>query len=211
MNKSEMRVIVEVFLETTNQQLKTISEESGVTLSILKKINTGRQSIDSTNFSTIEKLYFYALEILKMKSFVSLNLQATTKYATELEEINFYEFEAITINLKAENNQTVELQFNEFQLDMFSDDKVKHIVNVENAMNDVKYSVDYLNSLNLNDCKKAEIVFDDAGSEQIKIELDIDTLYVTAEKIEDENEEFRKMMHQIADEDDEIFKALVDK
>lgn len=211
MNKSEMRVIVEVFLETTNQQLKTISEESGVTLSILKKINTGRQSIDSTNFTTVEKLYLYAKEILKMKSFVSLQLNATTNYAAELEEINFYEFEAITINLKAENNQTVELQFDEFSGYLNSDDKEKFNVTIENAMGDNKYSVDYLNSLNLNECKKAEIVFDNADGEQIKIKLDIESLYITAEEIEDENEEFRKMMEQISDENDEIFKGLTDK
>lgn len=62
MTKSEMRIVVEQFLEASDKQLKEIAEETGATLSILKKINTGRQTIDSTNFATIEKLYLYAKE-----------------------------------------------------------------------------------------------------------------------------------------------------
>lgn len=141
-------------------------------------------------------------------SFVSLQLDGTTDYAAELEEINFYEFETITMNLEADNNQTVELPFDEFSIAMHSDAKEKFNVTIENAMGDNKYSVDYLNSLNLNDCKKAEIVFHNADGEQIKIDLGVDYINVEAQIPVDE---FGELMVKIADEDDEIFKALVDK
>lgn len=78
-------------------------------------------------------------------------------------------------------------------------------------MCDNEYSVDYLNSLNLNDYKKAEIVFDNADDEQIEIKLDIESLYITAEEIEDDRAEFRKMMEQNSDENDDVFKGLTDK
>jgi len=115
------------------------------------------------------------------------------------------------MNLEAINNQTVELQFDEFSGYLDSDNKEKFSVNIQNAMGDNEYSVDYLNSLNLNDYKKAEIVFDNADDEQIEIKLDIESLYITAEEIEHDRAEFRKMMEQISDENDDVFKGLTDK
>lgn len=211
MSQSSMRTIVNLLLSSDITSAR-IAREAYISESIIRKLRLEYQTLDKTYFEAIEKLYLYAEEILKMKSFVSLKLNATTDYAAELEGINFYEFENITIKLEAKNNQTIELQFDEFDLDIFSDDKIKFNINVKNAMTDTEYSVDYLNRLNLNECKKAEIVFDNAGSESIKLGLYIDFINVKAEKIEDDDRaEFRKMMEQIAEENDEIFKGLVDK
>lgn len=141
-------------------------------------------------------------------SFVSLNLDATTDYAAELEEINFNEFQTMTINLFTENNQTVEFQFEEIDFYMYSDDKVKYIVNLKNAMNDVDYNYEYLDSLNLNECKKGEVVFDNEEGITIKLELNIDYINIEAQIPEDE---FGELMKQVAEKNDEVFKALVDK
>lgn len=205
-----MRKVVEALLSSDITSAQ-IARETELPESVVRKIRLEYQTLSRNNFEGVEKLYFYALEILKMKSFVTLDLQATIKYAAQLEEINFYEFEKITMNLEAINNQTVELQFDEFSGYLDSDNKEKFSVNIQNEMGDNEYSVYYLNSLNLNDYKKAEIVFDNADDEQIEIKIDIESLYITAEEIEDDGAEFRKMMEQSSGENDDVFKGFTDK
>lgn len=214
MIKSEMKIIVEELISSLKESSLTIrelSEKTGVSENVIKKLSNKSRTIDKTLFENVEKLYFYALEILKMKSFVSLHMESKTDFIPEIDDINFNGFETISINIYAGKNKVIELPFADFSLDIFTDDKIKFNISVQNAMADTEYSVDYINSLNLNECKKAEIVFIDAGSEQIKLPLAINFIDITVEEIEDENEEFRKMMELIADENDEIFKGLVDK
>src|SRR5699024_7343943 len=124
-----MRKVVEALLSSDITSAQ-IARETKLPESVVRKIRLEYQTLSRTNFEVVEKLYFYALEILKMKSFVTLDLQATIKYATQLEEINFYEFEKITMNLEAINNQTVELQFDEFSGYLDSDNKEKFSVNI---------------------------------------------------------------------------------
>lgn len=206
---STMKKIVEKLLESDITSAE-LSRKTGVSESKIRKIRLGYRTLDKTIFESVEKLYEYAKEILKMKSFVSLSLNGITNYAAALEEIDFNNYKNININLFTENKQTVELPFTDFEFSMLSDDKEKFNVDVKNAMGDMEYTVGYLDGLKLNDCKKAEIVFDDAGSE-IKLDLDINTINVEIEYIEDDRAEFRKIIEMIADENDEAFKALLDK
>jgi len=72
-NQSKIRKVVEALLSSDITSAQ-IARETKLPESVVRKIRLEYQTLSRTNFEAVEKLYFYALEILKMKSFVTLDL-----------------------------------------------------------------------------------------------------------------------------------------
>ncbi|MHC0552134.1 helix-turn-helix domain-containing protein [Salinicoccus sp. CNSTN-B1] len=61
MTKSQMRVEVEELLNDKSITIRELSEATGVGESVIKKLKSGRQTIDKTYFESVEKLFEYKM------------------------------------------------------------------------------------------------------------------------------------------------------
>jgi DNA-binding Xre family transcriptional regulator len=57
-----MRKEVEELLNDKSITIRELSEGSGVGESVIKKLKSGRQTIDKTYFESVEKLYDYKIK-----------------------------------------------------------------------------------------------------------------------------------------------------
>lgn len=77
------------------------------------------------------------------------------------------------------------------------------------AMGDTEYTANELTNFDASFIEKAEIVLTNSKGEKVSFELD--EVSIKAEEIEDDRAEFNRIIEKLADENDEAFKALVDK
>lgn len=156
MTQSEMKKIVLSLLNELPETIKEISDSTGVNESILKKLTSGRQTVDKTNFASIEKLYFYAIK--------------QPKETTEIVDKNIAE----DIGEELINTD-------------FADSYTIHEYEADDSLSIITIKFPYYVS--------------DADINNSVIEV------VNSYK----DEEFRKIMYKVSEEDFEAFKGLVDK
>ena len=156
MTQSEMKKIVLSLLNELPETIKEISDSTGVNESILKKLTPGRQTVDKTNFASIEKLYFCAIK--------------QPKETTEIVDKNIAE----DIGEELINTD-------------FADSYTIHEYEADDSLSIITIKFPYYVS--------------DADINNSVIEV------VNSYK----DEEFRKIMHKVSEEDFEAFKGLVDK